>query len=325
MDAPIAVAKIEALRRRFGQGLRENEPMARYTSARIGGPVDFLIMADSADQLKATAQNLWKEEIPFRVLGSGTNILVADQGVRGVIVLNRACAVQFQETAGRLRLEVESGASLGKVARRAVKRGWSGLEWAASIPGTVGGAVVGNAGAHGCDIAGKLEMAEILQQEEGVEKWSADRLDYAYRDSWLKRHPGRAVVLSAVLRMEPSTPEETGAKMESFVSHRKSTQPNGASMGSMFKNPPGDYAGRLIEAAGLKGTKSGAAQISPKHGNFFINLGGATASDIWELIQMAREEVRVKFGVELEMEVELLGDWEEMQSDVIQSHQGGRA
>jgi len=325
MDVPLTGAKAEVLRRLFGENLREKEPIARYTSARIGGPVDFLIIPRSAEQLKDTAQSLWKEEIPFRVLGGGSNILVADKGVRGVIVLNQARGVQFKESVEQLHLEAESGASLSSVARRAVKRGWSGLEWAVNIPGTIGGAVVGNAGAHGSDIARNLEMAEILQQEEGVEQWSSDRLEYAYRDSWLKRHPGRAVVLTAVLRMEQSTPEETGAKMESFISHRKSTQPKGASIGSMFKNPHGDSAGRLIEAAGLKGMIRGSAQISPKHGNFFINLGEAAASDVLELIRISRAKVFEKFGVELELEVELLGDWGGIQASAIQYLEGGKA
>jgi UDP-N-acetylmuramate dehydrogenase len=323
MEVPLTGAKAEVLRRIFGKDLREKELIARYTSARIGGPVDFLIIPRSAGQLKKTAQSLWKEEIPFRVLGGGSNILVADQGVRGVIVLNRARGVQFKETAEQLRLEAESGASLSSVAKRAVKRGWSGLEWAVNIPGTIGGAVVGNAGAHGSDISSNLEMAEILQQKEGVEQWSSDRLEYAYRDSWLKRHPGCAVVLTAVLRMEQSTPEETGAKMASIISHRKRTQPEGASMGSMFKNPPGDSAGRLIEAAGLKGMRRGSAQISPKHGNFFINLGGAVASDVLELIRISREKVFEKFGIELELEVELLGDWGGAKASAIQSLEGG--
>ncbi|MEE8567628.1 MAG: UDP-N-acetylmuramate dehydrogenase [Anaerolineales bacterium] len=325
MDYPIPSAKVKALRRSFDEGLLENIPLARYTSAHIGGPADFLIVVSSSDQLANAARTLWDMEIAFRVLGGGSNVLVADSGVRGVVMLNRANEFRFWEAAHGLRLEAESGAMLANIARRAVEKGWTGLEWAVSIPGTLGGAITENAGAYNGDMAGVLEVADILQRNGDVEHWPVDRLEYAYRDSWLKRHPGQAVVLRATLRMEPATLEETNAKMGEFVAQRKLTQPAGASMGSMFKNPPGDYAGRLIEAAGLKGTSSGGAQISPRHGNYFINLGDATAADVWSLIQIAREQVANQFGVALELEVELLGDWESMKSNAVQTQGGGAA
>ena len=255
MNPPIPTAKAEALRQTFEEGFLENIPIAQYTAARIGGPADFLIIASSGDHLADITSSLWDLDVPFRILGAGSNILVSDLGVREVVVLNRAREVRFIEDSTGPKVEAESGAMLGVVTRRSVERGLSGLEWAASIPGTIGGAVVGNAGAYGDDIAGKLEMAEILQQGIGAEQWPVQRLDYAYRDSWLKRHPGEAVVLKAVLGLEQSTPEESKAKMSAFVEQRKRTQPTGASMGSMFKNPEGDFAGRLIEAVGLKGTQ----------------------------------------------------------------------
>jgi UDP-N-acetylmuramate dehydrogenase len=315
MRGLIQTAAVEALRQSFPDGLQEQVSLARFTSSRIGGPADFLIMAGSAEQLVHVAQTLWKNEVPFRVLGSGSNILVADRGVRGVVVLNRARSVRLWKTDEGPRVKAESGASLMQVARRAVKRGWTGLEWATTIPGTLGGAVVGNAGAYGGDIAGNFVVAEILQPDEGLEQWSVDRLQYAYRDSWIKRHPGRVVVISATLRVEVSTPGKTNEKMRALIAQRKQTQPAGASMGSMFKNPEGDFAGRLIDEAGLKGLQCGAAQISPMHGNFFVNTGGATAADVWELIRRAREKVAEKFGLELELEIELVGDWQEADVD----------
>jgi UDP-N-acetylmuramate dehydrogenase len=324
MSTPIPTAKVETLRQTFAEGLLEKAPLARYTAARIGGPADFLIIASSVDQLIDIASTLWDLDIPYRVLGGGSNVLVSDRGVRGVVVLNRAREVWFREDAEGPKVEAESGAMLGIVTRRSVERGWSGLEWAANIPGTIGGAVVGNAGAYGDDIAGRLEVAEILQRGSGVEQWTAQRLDYAYRDSWLKRHPGEAVVLKAAFRLEYSTPEESKAKMSAFVEQRKRTQPAGASMGSMFKNPEGDYAGRLIEAAGLKGIQQGAAQISLLHANFFINLGDATAADVWDLIQIVRERVATQFGVELDLEVELIGDWDPVKSNVVHTPCGGK-
>lgn len=306
--------QVRALVEAFGPKLQRNVPLAPYTSSRIGGAADYLIVARSADELAAASRALWQVGAPFRVLGAGSNLLVADAGVREVIVLNQARQVRFaadeEETPW---VWAEAGALLSSVARRTVERGWSGLEWAATVPGTVGGAVVGNAGAHGGDMAASLHQAEVLLPDGNRENWSVARLEYGYRDSWLKRNPGKAVVLAATLVLRHDTPEATRARVEEYVARRKETQPRGASMGSMFKNPPGDYAGRLIEAAGLKGLRQGGVQISPQHANFFINLGGATAADVWTLIEKARAEVARRFGVELELEIERIGEWPEEQ------------
>jgi UDP-N-acetylmuramate dehydrogenase len=226
--------------------------------------------------------------------------LVSDAGLHGVVILNRARRVRFVQNNELPTVWTESGTNFGTLARRAAERGFSGLEWAGGIPGTVGGAVVGNAGAHGHDMAGSLVLAEILhhipQAGAMVESWPVEKLDYSYRSSILRSarsdlqsqlggeaYP-QVVVLSAVLRLEHSTPQAVGSRMDDLIAYRRRTQPPGASMGSMFKNPPGDYAGRLIEAAGLKGARIGDAEISPLHANFFINRGHATAADIRELI-----------------------------------------
>jgi UDP-N-acetylmuramate dehydrogenase len=213
----------------------------------------------------------------------------------------------------------ESGANLGLVARQAAARGLAGLEWAAGIPGTVGGAVFGNAGAYGGDLAGNLRVAEILhhgfwgtQNAPQREVCAVEQLAFEYRSSIFKRQPrepGRAVILAAVLKLAVSTPEAVQARIDSQNEHRRRTQPPGASMGSMFKNPAGDFAGRLIEAAGLKGARMGTAEISPLHANFFINHGGASAADIYALIRLAQETVAQKTGVNLELEIELVGQW----------------
>ncbi|HEY68976.1 MAG TPA: UDP-N-acetylmuramate dehydrogenase [Anaerolineae bacterium] len=299
----------KALREVFGDRLRESVPMAPYTSIRIGGPVDFLLEAQSADELAEMVRHLWDCEAPFQVLGMGSNILISDAGMRGVVVLNRARALSFDMQSDGPSVTAESGAMLGSMARRAVERGLGGLEWATTIPGTVGGAVVGNSGAHGSDIAGSLMLAEILQHKGGKESWSVERLEYAYRDSWLKRNPGAAVVLSATFRLHPSTTELAKASAAEHAAFRKQTQPKGASWGSTFKNPPDDSAGRLIEAAGLKGLQRGDMQVSPKHANFFVNLGNATAEDARKLIDIVRKEVAAQFGVELDLEIQLLGEW----------------
>jgi UDP-N-acetylmuramate dehydrogenase len=301
----------------FSQRLQKDVPLARFTAARVGGPADWLLEVQSAGELAQAACRLWELEVPFQVLGGGSNILVSDTGVRQVVLFNRARQVEFHEEKGlALTVWAESGANFGLLARQAAQRGLSGLEWAAGIPGTVGGAVVGNAGAHGGDMAGCLTVAEILQrkgQRGERENWPVEKLFYEYRSSVLKRFPGQAVVLGAVMRLERSVPQAVQARLDELVAHRRKTQPPGASMGSMFKNPPGDYAGRLIEAAGLKGARFGGAEISPLHANFFINHGQATSANILSLIHLARKTVAEKFGVELELEIELVGEWEKVE------------
>ena len=312
----VDVTRFHRLRELFGQRLQLDAPLNRFTSARVGGPADALLEVSSVNELVQAATELWREGLPWMILGGGSNVLVSDAGVRGVVVLNRARQVDFQEASEPPTVWAESGANFGLVARQAAGRGLAGLEWAAGIPGTVGGAVLGNAGAHGGDMAGNLVVADILQHDpkaqEGMpirQDWPVNRLEYAYRASLLKRQPGQAVVLAATLRLRRSTPEKVQARIDEYVAYRRQTQPPGASMGSMFKNPPGDYAGRLIEAAGLKGARVGDAQISTLHANFFINHGQATAQEIYALIEMARQGVAKKFGVRLELEIELIGEW----------------
>jgi UDP-N-acetylmuramate dehydrogenase len=307
--SPLTAEQARDLQAAFGKRLQHGVPLAPYTSARIGGPADYLLVVRSSRDLAWAAQVLWQIGAPFRVLGAGANVLVADGGVREVVILNQARQVRFPEEESEQGVWAESGAALAAVARLAVQRGWTGLEWAVTVPGTVGGSVVGNAGAYQGDMAHSLRMVEILQQDGQPESWSAERLEYGYRDSWLKRHPGLAVVLAATFGLNPSTPEAARAKAEGFTAERRRSQPPGASMGSTFRNPPGDHAGRLIEEAGLKGRKQGGAQISPTHANFIVNVGGATAADVLSLIQVARSAVKDRFGIALELEIEFLGDW----------------
>jgi UDP-N-acetylmuramate dehydrogenase len=290
----------------FGDRVQANAPLAPYTSARIGGPADYLLEVRSATQLVEAVQAVWETRLAFTILGGGSNILVSDRGVRGLVILNRAKAVHFAR-GGQPFVRAESGAVISNLAHRTAPLGLSGLEWAATVPGTVGGAVYGNAGAFGGDMASSLMRAEILTPS-GREWWSVSDFDYGYRTSALKR--GRqGVVLAAEMRLAEGDPLTVQAKIKEFTGQRKASQPPGASMGSMFKNPPGDYAGRLIEAAGLKGTRLGTAEISPVHGNFFLNTGDTRAEDVKALIDLAQQTVHEKFGVELELEVELVGEW----------------
>jgi len=303
----VSVRPLDILRAKFGDKARENVPLAPFTSARIGGPADILLTADTSAELARMVKFLWKHELPFTMLGGGSNVLVSDRGVRGVVILNRAKGVKFH-LGDQPSVTAESGVVFSNLANRCASKGLAGLEWAATVPGTVGGAVYGNAGAFGGDMAGNLIHAELLT-EHGKETFTVEQMGYGYRTSILKRGELKAVVLSAELALKNSTKEEVTVKIQQFSAHRKATQPPGASMGSMFKNPPGDYAGRLIEAAGLKGARIGNAEISPLHGNFFINHANTRAEDIRALILLAQQTVKEKFGIELELEIELIGDW----------------
>ncbi len=298
--------------------VQADQPLARYTALRVGGPAQLLVMAESVEALRLAVTLAWEHEVPCRVLGAGSNVLVSDVGVRGLVVLDRARAVHFpfQEQAGwdgTMSVRAESGASFSTVARRCVTRGLAGLEWAASIPGSVGGAVVGNAGAWGGDVASALIQAVLLAPGGTVVEWPVERFEYGYRTSVLKRprlpSEPTPVVLEAEFALQPGERIALEGRVAELAARRKASQPAGASCGSVFKNPPGDHAGRLIEAAGLKGRRQGGAEISPVHGNFIVNRGDASAADVWFLIGLARRAVQAQFGVELKLEIELVGDW----------------
>jgi len=296
----------------FGSRPRRNEPLARHTTSRLGGPADVWLAVTSVDELVAAVLPARRYGVPVFVLGSGANLLIRDSGIRGLVIGNRAGGVRFPPSAAEgtdVILAAESGAVLPNLARRCAGRGLSGLEWAVGVPGTIGGAVTNNAGAYGGDIAGMLARAELLSPD-GARLWQpAGWFQYDYRTSRLKRQPDAGwIVLQAELRLQVAQAAEIRATTDDFNARRKRSQPPGATMGSMFKNPPGDFAGRLIEAAGLKGHTVGQARISPRHANFFENLGGATAAQMIQLIETAQAAVAAQFGVALELEIEVIGE-----------------
>jgi UDP-N-acetylmuramate dehydrogenase len=297
------------LRTTFGDRLQENVPLSGYTSARIGGPADALIFVRTAVELEQAAQKLWSMEVPFVLLGGGSNVLVSDRGIKGAVIVNRARLVKFDSQSEPPTIRAESGASLNDIAQRAARLGLTGLEWAASVPGSLGGAVYGNAGAFDGDVAGNLISVDLLDQNSGRQTWSVERMEYGYRTSVLKRTRPSILILSAELVLGRGDRQAILAKMDQFSTRRHATQPAGASMGSMFKNPTNDKAGRLIEAAGLKGKRIGGAQISPQHANFFLNTSATKAADMRKLIELAQQTVFDKSGVKLELEVELIGEW----------------
>jgi UDP-N-acetylmuramate dehydrogenase len=291
----------------YAERLLHGEPLTKYTAARLGGPADWLYVArQSNDELREIVTAAWAAGIPARVLGGGSNVLVSDKGVRGLVIIDSVKQLTFDG----LTVTASGGYGLITLARKCALQGLVGLEWAASVPGTVGGAVVNNAGAHGGDMAGVVQQVELIDAERGRQMLTLDDLAYGYRTSSLKaRADRRFLVLSAVFQLMAGDSAESLAVMDANIAQRKQTQPPGASLGSIFKNPSGDYAGRLIESCGLKGYSIGGAQVSPVHANFFINRGQATATDYYRLIQHVREVVQRETGVLLETEVELVGEW----------------
>ncbi len=302
-------ASLSELRTIFGENMQENVPLSGYTAARIGGPADVIVFVRKADELAQAAEKLWKMEMPFSVLGGGSNVLVSDRGVRGVVIINRARLLKFNSKADLPTVHAETGVTPNDIAQRAARLGLAGFEWAASVPGSLGGAIYGNAGAFGGDMAGNLLSVELFHRQHGLQTWPVSKLEYSYRSSLLKREHPPVLLLSAELALKHGTQAEIQDKMEQFSSQRRASQPPGASMGSMFKNPPGDNAGRLLEAAGLKGKSIGNATISSQHANFFINSGRTRAEDMRALIELAQKAVLDQFGIKLELEVELIGEW----------------
>jgi UDP-N-acetylmuramate dehydrogenase len=298
---------LDTLAEALGPGVRRDELLARHTAMRVGGPADLLIVCESVDDVIRAVRLARSSGVPWRLLGSGCNVLVSDAGVRGLVIVNRAARIQFDLDKGMAR--AEAGALLAVLAREAIDRGLKGLEWAAGLPGSVGGAVVGNAGAFEGDIAGVLSSAALLEPSGEVVKRSAEWFEFEYRFSRIKRETGprRSVVLSANFDLQQGDPEALARRASEILEWRQTRHPVGATMGSTFKNPPGDHAGYLIEQAGLRGHRIGGAQISKLHGNFFMNTGGATAADVLALIEHVRAEVRRQFGLELELEIELVG------------------
>ncbi|MCB0210352.1 MAG: UDP-N-acetylmuramate dehydrogenase [Anaerolineae bacterium] len=296
----------------FGTKARTNEPLANHTTSRLGGPADIWLPVTTVDDLVKAVTLARQHCVPIFMLGGGANILITDAGIRGIVIENRTKTVHVeppQRGSNNPIVTADSGVVLPNLTRRCAREGLSGFEWAVGVPGTIGGAVVNNAGAYGSDMAATLLRAELLSPS-GERVWQpVDWFAYAYRTSVLKRQASSEwIVLRAELSLMTASPEEVEARMNGFNERRKSSQPPGATMGSMFKNPSGDYAGRLIEAAGLKGYQVGQAQISTVHANFFQNLGDATATDMIALIQVARQTVAEKFKVMLELEIEVVGE-----------------
>ncbi len=276
--------------------------MAPRTSIRVGGPADLLVRPADPPDLAVLLWNCASRRVPVLVLGGGANLLVADAGIRGVVV---RLPIDFgEESADGERLVLSAGAPVSRLVQRALAAGLTGCEFAAGIPGTLGGAAAMNAGTRIGEMKDVVERLEVATPE-GLRFLPSAELGFAYRTC---RLPPGAVVTRVGVRLRRGDVAASRAMMDADREHRRRTQPlNWPTWGSTFRNPPGDHAGRLVEAAGLKGHREGNAMWSDLHANFVVNLGGATARDCLALIRLARQRVRERFGVELELEVRLAG------------------
>ncbi len=317
---------------RFGIHIETQTPLAPYTTMKVGGPADYFARVQTVSQLIRLVRWARDEGLPYWILGGGSNVLIGDAGVRGLVIYNRCRQVRIDEAPccvfpqdDRPFVFAESGASMAGLARRTIAAGLVGLEWAVSLPGTVGGAVVNNAGAYGGEVKDTLYNVLVLGADDEIVEMPAAQLHFNYRTSALKARPESdeegalavvrpgfgPVVLSANFRLAHGKREALQAQAEQNLLHRRRSQPVEPSLGSTFVNPPGDYAGRLIEAAGLKGCAVGGVQVSRQHANFLINpggVGGATAADVIALIRYIQQVVAERFGVLLKPEIQLVGE-----------------
>ncbi len=282
--------------------LRRDHPLAPYTTWRVGGPARWFLEVATEAELRDAVAAAEAAQVPWRILGDGSNLWVADAGVEGLVVRNRVQGWRWLRREGEEgEVAAASGQGLARLGRELAAAGWAGLEWAATVPGTVGGAVVGNAGAFGGDVASVLIWARVwIGGREEV--WPVRRLEYGYRHSALKGRP-EVLVLEAAFRVRRADPALLLERIRTWSERRRATQPPGATAGSVFRNPPGDHAGRLIEAAGLKGLRIGGARVSEVHANFIVTEPGARAADVRALIERIQAEVEARFGVRLEPEV----------------------
>ena len=300
-----ALDRLDALAANRGVALDHDAALAPYTTLRVGGPADRLLTARTRDELLAALELAREAGTPIFMLGNGSDLVVADAGIRGLVVRNRARSVRTDGTT----LRADAGAAMAMLVKRCTGEGLAGLEFGISIPGSLGGAVWANAGAHEGEMAGVLRRAEIWDPADGsLRQLATGECAFAYRESRFKH--SSELVVSATLELRRGDPAAIAASVDEHQAVRRATQPLAdQNAGSVFRNPAGDHAGRLIEAAGLKGTRIGSAQVSTLHANFIATDRGGRAADVRALGDHVRTTVAERFGVELRYEIEFVGDW----------------
>ena len=304
--------KTQELKDIFSEGLIEGkisfmEPMSKHTSLRIGGPADVFVMPQNLLSLKNMHAHLKRSQIPFFPLGGGTNILVRDGGIDGVVISFRSFKKieVLSDDNTYVDVFVEVGTLLQRLVNFSRENGYAGLEGLAGIPGSVGGAICGNAGAFGYEMKDVLTSVVIMDAKGVIERFKAEEIDFGYRSSSILPDE---LLLSAEIKLKKDTKEEVSAKTENFLRMKREKQPLWEpSAGSVFKNPPGLFAGKLIDEAGFKGMRIGDVEVSSIHANFFVNKGRATASDFIRLMEKVAHKVKEKFGVMLELEIKIVG------------------
>jgi UDP-N-acetylmuramate dehydrogenase len=292
--------------------VRRDEPLSRHVTFGVGGPADLYVIASTEDELRLTYAEARSRGVPVFIFGSGSNVLVGDLGVRGVTIENRTSEVSEPAQNGTgLKVRVSSGVSLATLARRMASTGYGGIEWACGIPGSVGGAVVSNAGAYDRSVKDVLKNVRIADADGSVSTVLAEDLHLDYRRSaFTENEIVDVILLSADLHIDEVDKDELKAKVQEFDADRKTSQPPGQNCGSVFKNPVDHPSWWYVDQVGLRGHGIGNAQFSELHTNFILNLGGATARDIVQLIEMAEERIEAQFEVDLEREVALIGEFE---------------
>ena len=297
----------ERLKQAVGAGIfLTDEPMSRHTTFRTGGPADIYIEPSGVEELKQVLDICREENVAYTIIGNGSNLLVGDGGYRGVLISFGKPFAQVTIEGAQVR--TGAGALLSAVAKQVLNALLTGFEFAAGIPGTIGGAVVMNAGAYGGELCQVLREATVLTPEGEVKTLPAEELELGYRTSCIQKNG--YIVLEAVLQLQPGNADDIRAVMDALASKRREKQPlEYPSAGSTFKRPEGHFAGRLIQDAGLRGFRVGGAQVSEKHCGFVINRDHATSADILSLCRQVQEKVKAQFGVELELEVKLLGEF----------------
>lgn len=284
--------------------IRPDEPMSRHTTFRIGGPADYFLEVADRTELTGVLALAHQEELPVYMLGRGSNLLVSDDGVRGLVLILAGQFDQYELQGSRLR--AGGGYDLPKLATKVARSGLGGLEFACAIPGTVGAGLVINAGAHGGEMSQVVRNATVIWPDGRQEQLSPEQIGFGYRSSRLQG--SAAIVVAVEMELSPAPEALIKERMAHHLERRRATQPLAVpNAGSIFMNPPGDYAGRLIDQAGLKGLTHGRAQVSEKHANFIVNLGNATAQDVLILMDRVRTAVEARFGVRLEPEVKIWG------------------
>jgi len=302
------------IQRRIGVKTVRDESLARFTTMRVGGPADLFAVAHNLFELRALVRFARAREIPLFILGRGSNLVISDAGIRGLVVQARAEASRVDGD----RYHADAGVPMARAATETQRAGLSGLEYGLAIPGTVGGAIWANAGAHGSETADVLESATVLQSDGSEREVPTVELAFSYRHSRFKAATEASrsaagpaeIVMAATFRLRPADGAEIRARLDDIRHWRQAHQPLGIpSAGSVFRNPPGDSAGRLIDSLGLKGLRVGGASVSHKHANFIVNDQKGTAADIRLLAERVRDQVREALGIELVFEVEFVGDW----------------